>query len=299
MKQGRCLSVDVIQQFEQYLVENGIAPKTIESYVGDVKAFCVYLEGMGVEQPTDLKRFYVSSYKSHLTEKKYAVATINKKINSLQAFNLFLIDRRLATEQVVTLRKDRIKVAAGSEGEVEVFSEQEVNQLLYFAQDRSKASLRNHLIVWLLLYTGVRVSELCGVQLSDLDYLTNTLRVTGKGGKYREIPLRPDLIDLIKEYIRSERQEHKHRDSPYLLLSQRAEKMHKDAVNTLLEGLEKQLGFKLYPHKFRHTFCSRLLKKGVPLTTVSKLAGHAHIQTTAHYYINTSRQDKEQAVALL
>jgi len=83
---------------------------------------------MGVEQPTDLKRFYVSSYKSHLMGNKYAVATINKKINSLQAFNLFLIDRRLTTEQVVTLRKDRIRVAAGSEGEVEAFSEQEVNQ---------------------------------------------------------------------------------------------------------------------------------------------------------------------------
>ncbi|MGG0937297.1 tyrosine-type recombinase/integrase [Brevibacillus centrosporus] len=286
-------------EFERYLLENGIAPKTIESYVGDVKGFCVYLEGMGVEQPTDLKRFYVSSYKNHLTENKYAVSTINKKINSLQAFNLFLIDRKLTTEQVVTLRKDRIKVAAGSEGEVEVFSEQEVNQLLFFVQDRSKVSLRNHLIVWLLLYTGLRVSELCGIQLNDMDYLTNTLRVTGKGGKYREIPLRPDLVDLIKEYIRSERQENRHRDSHYLLLSQRAEKMHKDAVNTLLEGLEKQLGFKLYPHKFRHTFCSRLLKRGVPLTTVSKLAGHAHIQTTAHYYINTSRQDKEQAVALL
>jgi integrase/recombinase XerD len=101
--------MDPIEEFEQYLMENGIAPKTIESYVGDVKGFCVYLEGMGVEQPTDLKRFYVSSYKSHLMENKYAVATINKKINSLQAFNLFLIDRKLTTEQVVTLRKDRIK----------------------------------------------------------------------------------------------------------------------------------------------------------------------------------------------
>ena len=291
--------MQLIEEFELFLLENGIAPKTIESYVGDVKAFCAFLTGMGVEQLADLKRFYVSSYKNHLMENKYAVATINKKINSLQAFNLFLIDRKLTTEQVVTLRKDRIKVAAGSEGVVEVFSEQEVNHLLFFVQDRSKVILRNHLIVWLLLYTGVRVSELCGIQLSDLDYLTNTLRVTGKGGKYREIPLRPDLVDLIKEYIRTVRQENKHRDSPYLLLSQRAEKMHKDAVNTLLEGLEKQLGFKLYPHKFRHTFCSRLLKRGVPLTTVSKLAGHAHIQTTAHYYTNTSRQDKEQAVALL
>lgn len=141
-----------------------------------------------------------------------------------------------------------------------MFSEQEVNQLLFFVQDRSKVSLRNHLIIWLLLYTGVRVNE--------IDYLTNTLQVTGKGGKYREIPIRRDLVDLIKEYIRSVRQENKHRDSPSLLLSQRAEKMHKDAVNTLLEGLEKHLGFKMYPHKFRHTFCSRLLKRSVPLTTV-------------------------------
>ena len=291
--------MEIIEKFEHHLIENGIAPKTIESYVGDVKGFAEYLTGMGVDNSADLKRFYIASYKSHLMENKYAVATINKKINSLQAFNLFLIERKLATERVVSLRKDRIKVAAGSEGEVEVFSEQEVNQLMFFVQDRSKVILRNHLIVWLLLYTGVRVSELCGIQLSDLDYLTNTLRITGKGGKYREIPLRPDLVDLIKEYIRSERQENKHRDSPYLLLSQRAEKMHKDAVNTLLEGMERRLGFKMYPHKFRHTFASRLIKKGVPLTTVSKLAGHSHITTTANFYINTSRQDKEQAVALL
>ncbi|EJL41458.1 site-specific recombinase XerD [Brevibacillus sp. CF112] len=291
--------MDEITQFEQYLVENGIAPKTIESYVGDVRGFCEYLRKMGVESETDLKRFYVVSYKNHLVENKYAVATINKKINSLQAYNLYLIEKGILTEQVVTLQRDRIKVAAGSEGEVDVFTEQEVNQLLFFVQDRSKVSLRNHLIVHLLLYTGVRVSELCGIQLGDIDYLTNTLRVTGKGGKYREIPLRPDLAELIREYVRTERQENKHKDSPYLLLSQRAPKLHKDAVNTMLEGLEKQLGFKMYPHKFRHTFCSRLLKKGVPLTTVSKLAGHAHIQTTAHYYINTSKQEKELAVNLL
>lgn len=291
--------MDVIGQFEQYLVENGIAPKTIESYVGDVRGFYEYLAGMGVEETADLKRFYVASYKNHLVENNYAVATINKKINSLQAFNLFLIDSRLTDEQVVTLRKDRIKVAAGSEGEVEVFSEQEVNQLLFFVQDRSNVSLRNQLIVHLLLYTGVRVSELCGIRLSDLDFLTNTLRLTGKGGKYREIPLRPDLAELIKEYVRMDRQKSKFAESPYLLVSQRAEKLHKDAVNTMLEGLGRQLGLKMYPHKFRHTFCTRLLKKGVPLTTVSKLAGHAHIQTTAHYYINTSKEEKEKAVSLL
>ncbi len=87
--------MDVIHQFTEYLVENGIAPKIIESYVRDVRTFVAYLAGMGVGDPTDLKRFYIASYKNHLTEQKYAVPTVNKKINSLQAFNLFLIERKL------------------------------------------------------------------------------------------------------------------------------------------------------------------------------------------------------------
>lgn len=82
--------MDEITQFEQYLLENGIAPKTIESYVGDVRGFCEYLRQMGVESETDLRRFYVVSYQNHLVENKYAVATINKEINSLQAYNLYL-----------------------------------------------------------------------------------------------------------------------------------------------------------------------------------------------------------------
>ncbi|CAM3676135.1 hypothetical protein [Brevibacillus invocatus] len=72
--------MDVIQQFEEYLVENGIVPKTIESHVGEVKAFGVFLEGMGVEQSTGLKRFYISSYKNHLMEGMYAVAPSTKRL---------------------------------------------------------------------------------------------------------------------------------------------------------------------------------------------------------------------------
>ncbi len=61
----------------------------------------------------------------------------------------------------------------------------------------------------------------------------------------------------------------------------------------------RALGEAMHPHKFRHTFCTRLVKKGVPLTTVAMLAGHASVQTTAHYYVNTSREEKRRAVELL
>jgi integrase/recombinase XerD len=289
----------MIERFEQYLMEQGMAAKTIESYVGDVRGFYQFLAGKGVTDETDFKRFYFVSYKNHLVENNYAVATINKKVNSLQAYNLFLAEQGIMHEQVVSMKRDRIKVATGSEGEVEVFSEEEISRLLFFVQNREKVSLRNQLIVNLLLYTGVRASELCAIKLTDIDYLTSTLNVTGKGGKFREIPLRGDLVEMMREYIRTERQESKFPDSEYLLVSQRAPKLHRDALNNLFEQLSRKLGFKMYPHKFRHTFCSRLIQKGVPVVTVSRIAGHANVQTTATYYVNTSRQDKLDAVNLL
>jgi site-specific recombinase XerD len=75
--------------------------------------------------------------------------------------------------------------------------------------------------------------------------------------------------------------------------------MDRDAVNRLLERMESKLSIRMHPHKYRHTFCTRLLKRGVELTTVAKLAGHTSIQTTASFYINTSQKDKREAVELL
>jgi site-specific recombinase XerD len=143
------------------------------------------------------------------------------------------------------------------------------------------------------------VSELVSIKIKDLDFLTMQLHVVGKGGKIREVPLRPEVVEVAKEYMNTERREHKSAESAYLLLTQRAGKLDRDTVNKLLKKHGEYLGITMWPHKFRHTFCTRLLKVGVPLTTVSKLAGHSSIQTTSTFYINTSRQDKIEAVDLL
>ena len=137
------------------------------------------------------------------------------------------------------------------------------------------------------------------LKTKDIDLLALNIKVVGKGQKYREIPLKPEAAGAIKEYLGGERKDSRFGQSEYLLLSQRSEKLDKDTINKLLRKHGKKLGLILYPHKYRHTFCTRLLNKGVDLTTVAKLAGHANIQTTASYYINTSREDKQKAVSLL
>lgn len=288
-----------VGSFQRWLFEEGRSAKTIESYVSDIKGYQRFLHERAVEEQQPLSRFLFVRYKEHLQKQGYAIATINKKINSLKVYNDFLRVIGVLSESIVVLKRDRIKIAAGSENAVDALSEEQVEQLLFYFENRNKVSARNKLIVYLLLYTGVRVSELVNIQLTDIDFLTSHLQVIGKGGKRREIGLKQEVLQLVRPYIKEERSASVFHESGYLLLSQRAEKMHRDAVRDWLANISKELGFKLHPHLFRHTFCTRLLKKGVDLTTVSRLAGHSTVNMTAKFYIQTTKQEKMDAVNLL
>ncbi len=290
---------EILASFEHHLHSEGLSQKTISSYAGDTKTFIDWLEEKGTTFTGDLTRFHITRYKQHLLEKIYTPSTINKKINSLHAFNHYLIHIGLTNELAVYPNKDKIKIARGSEGEIEVFSEKEIDTILFYLENRKKVSQRDRLTILLLLYTGMRVSELINLKRKDIDLLTQNIKVIGKGGKYREIPIKSELLDAMQEYLDGERTTHRESKSPYLLLTQRASKMDRDTVNKMLRKHGKQLELVMKPHKFRHTFCTLLLKKGVEITTVAKLAGHSSIQTTANFYINTSRKDKQEAVALL
>jgi integrase/recombinase XerD len=284
------------ESFQQWLTEEGRAPKTIESYVGDIRSFQNYLAEKAADESQPLSRFSFVRYKQHLLERKFAIATINKKINSLKVYNDFLQKKELVDEGYIQLKRDRVQIAVGSEHVVTALSEEEVERLLFFLEDTKKVSIRNKLIAYLLLYCGLRVSELVKIQLADIDLMIATLRVRGKGGKIREISVRQDVMQLIKQYQPGERMQSPFRESGYLLLSQRSEKMHRDAVRDWLAIISEDVGIKLHPHLFRHSFCTRLLKRGVDLITVSKLAGHATVNMTAKFYIQTTRQEKKNAV---
>lgn len=226
-------------------------------------------------------------------------STINKKVNSLKVFNDYLLLKGIVKENYILVKRNRVSVATGSERVVEALTDAEVERVLAYVQDESKVSFRNRLIVHTLLYTAVRVSELVNIRLKDIDTLTSTLTVKGKGGKVREIGIRNDLMEMIKDYLAGERKESKFHDSEYLLVSQRCKKMHRDAVRDWLAKISEDVGIKLYSHLFRRTCASLLLKRGVPIVTVSKILGHYSVNMTSQMYIQTSRKDKQDALDLL
>ena len=293
--------LESFQAFEDYLDSDGKSSKTLDSYLGDVEEFMKYLALQSVTDPSQIRRNHVTAFRSSLFARDLKPATINKKVNSLSCFCAFLREKGILSqsETPVVPKKDRVKIAFGSDTSVSTFTEEELAKLLNYIGDKKKVSLRNRLVLNLLLYTGARVSEIGGIKIKDIDHVTSELEILGKGGRYRTVPIRDDVLELVREYIKTDRQDSLFRDSPYLLLSQRSPRLHRDAFNTLLEKISEDLGFKCNPHKFRHTYCSRLVKKQVPLSTIAKLAGHASVQTTATFYVNTSRQDKRDAVDLL
>lgn len=290
---------ELVEGFRTWLLEDGKSPRTVNSYCHDVKQFQKYLEEKVTEGEQLLSRFLFVRYKQHLQDRQLAVSTINKAVNSLKVYNDFLQAKELVEDNFIQLKKDKVQIVAGSEHLVTSLSEEEVEQLLFYVEDASKVSQRNKLAAYLLLYTGVRISELIQIKIGDLDRLTGTLIVHGKGNRVREISLRQDVLSLVNGYLREERMQSKFVESEYLLVSQRGPKLHRDSVRRWLAIVSEEIGFKLHPHLFRHTFCTRLLNKGVDITTVSKLAGHANVNMTIKFYINITREQKQEAVEKL
>lgn len=158
---------DPLKEFETYLKADGKSPKTLESYLGDVKEFLDYLTQEGLSDVSLIQRQHVTAFRTHLLTRELKPATVNKKVNSLACFCAWLKEKGIlpVTENPVVPKKDRVKIASGSETEVAVFTEAEVAKILNYVGGRKKVSLRNKLLVHLLLYTGVRVSEVVNVRL--------------------------------------------------------------------------------------------------------------------------------------
>ncbi len=293
--------MDSIPAFESYLLADGKAPKTVSSYVSDVRAFHKYLLEQGITDIKKITRAHITGFKTLMLKQGYKPATINKAINSLKAYANYLIEQSILPAQVPLVKssQDRVKVSADCQHTVEVFTEDELNSILKYVDVPGNLSNRDRLMVYFLLYTGCRVSELCSVKIKDMDLLSGSLRIFGKGGKLREVPLRFDLVEMIQTYIKNERSLSSLSSSEYLFVSQRADRLNRDTVNKVLGKIGEATDMHLYPHKLRHQFCTKLISAGVPLITVSRLAGHADPATTANYYVNTSRQEKENAVNLL
>jgi len=275
------------ESFRRFLYEQGRQPNTIESYVAEVEKF----SGRG----TFSSREDILSHKQWLLDQGRKAATINKFLNAMTAYNDFLMAQGKLDRRWIYW-SDRIKVAQGSH-QVDVLTEEEFRRV---QQVLPSLSYRNQSLIHLLLYAGLRASELVELRLWQIDWIGQSIEVHGKGDKVREVPLRIDTLRCLRQYVEEDRTKHRQAVmSPYIFLSQRGERLTRGGLSDVLRALDTNVGRHLYPHLFRHTFATRLTQKHVDITVISRLLGHHSIEQTNRYYIQTSKEEKQQAVEQL
>ncbi|WP_294750047.1 tyrosine-type recombinase/integrase [uncultured Exiguobacterium sp.] len=275
------------ESFRRFLYEQGRQPSTIASYVAEVEKFS--------KSGTFSSRENILSYKQHLLDQGRKAATINKFLNAMTAYNDFLMAQGELDCRWIYW-SDRIKVAQGSH-QIDVLTEEEFRRV---QQVLPSLSYRNQSLIHLLLYAGLRASELVELRMGQIDWIGRSIEVHGKGDKVREVPLREDTLERIREYIEKERIKHRFADTnPFVFLSQRGVSLTRGGLADILSTLDEVVGRHLYPHLFRHTFAIRLTQKHIDITIISRLLGHHSIEQTNRYYIQTSKEEKQQAVEQL
>ena len=152
-------------------------------------------------------------------------------------------------------------------------------------------NIRDRAIMEFLLSTGCRVSEMCSLNINDIDYYNKQIEIVGKGNKQRTVYLSDKALYYLKKYIESRDDD----DDIPLFISNRKRRMRKDTVEAIFRRLGKKAGVpNCHPHRFRRTFCCTLIDRGMPIQDVKELMGHSKIDTTLIYYNNTSKKIKSE-----
>lgn len=281
-------------EFLEYLeIEKGRSIKTVENYDRYLTRFLLYAK---VSSPKQIQETTVREFRLHLNRQEGVSGTLKHKTQNyhliaLRAFLKFLRKRNLES-----LNPERIELAKVGARDLDLISAQELNRLMEGPKGSSLQSLRDKAILELLFSTGLRVSELCGLD-RDLDLSRDEFSVRGKGEKVRVVFLSPSAKKAIKEYL------DKRGDVDGALFVQmgRASKSAEDlrltprSVERIVKAYATKAGItrKVTPHVIRHSFATDLLENGADLRSVQALLGHSNIATTQVYTHITDKHLRE------
>lgn len=264
MKNGQ--SDNIIDRFSIWQKGQGKADSTVKTYVGVLEKFQSWLTTRNTELD-QISKSDVQLYMDHLEEQKKNAGTIEKYLAAISVFSRFLGRSEIVLD---VQRKEKIK---DNEIPNSLEETEEKQLLLQIELDRN---LRNIAIVYTLLYTGIRISELCALNRDDIKIINNkrTLLVRNEKGEVeRIIPLSKEVSEHLKNYINSLDQN----KTEALFISNTNKRISTRAVQYMLQK------YNVNPHKLRHTFCQKLINKGIDIQTVAKLAGHKDINITKRY----------------
>lgn len=272
------------QKFQDYLLkEKNYSLHTALAYGKDLDFFKKFLEddfdGIPLEE---VSYTLIRSWIVAMIDAEISPASVNRKMASLKAFYKFL----LKTKQIEVNPLSKHK-ALKTPKKIQIpFSEEELNNVLHHIQYKDGyEGFRDKLIIDLFYTTGIRRSELIGLQISNTDLSNATIKVVGKRNKERIIPLLPVIVEQIKTYLPERKRLKVIIDADFLFLVSNGNKLNETFVYRLINDYFSNVSEKVKksPHMLRHTFATHMLNHGADLNSIKELLGHSSLASTQVY----------------
>jgi integrase/recombinase XerD len=258
-------------------LEKGLAQNTLLAYGRDLRHFAGFCASSGEVSTTAVQHYLDSLYSAGLSPRSVA-----RKLTAIRSFFDFLLrEGRIDSDPVRLLSMPRQWKTLPK-----FLSVGQVDALLLAPDSSEPRGIRDRAMLQFLYATGVRVSELCSVELAAVNLDMGVVRVLGKGRKERMVPLGAAAVLAVRDYLAAARPALlKGRSSRYLFVTARGGKMTRQGFWKLLKGYGKAVGIwhNLTPHVVRHSFATHLLERGADLRSLQVMLGHADITTTQIY----------------
>ncbi|CAN2210191.1 XerD Site-specific recombinase XerD [Candidatus Nanopelagicaceae bacterium] len=288
----------LIAAFTRHLeVERSLSVHTIRAYLGDLESLVTHLENIGVADISQLELIHLRSWLANQQVKGGARTTLSRRAVSVRLFTKWAVKNKyLAKDVAATLATPKGHRTLPEVLEIADAKVAMDSLATRAAEEETPISLRDVAMVEMLYASGARVAELCGLDLGDIDYDRQTIRVLGKGNKERTIPLGNPAMRALDAYLKDARDSLKNTQSANaVFLGARGKRIDQRTVRTVvynalqaIEGIER-----MGPHALRHSAATHLLEGGADLRTVQEILGHASLATTQIYtHVSTERLQK-------
>ena len=289
-----------ISRFMDYLsVERGLAKNTLDAYGRDLARYSAYLQAKGVADATDADEPTVSGFVAFLAGSEYAEgrryrpSSVARSLAAVRMFHLFLLREGEAeanpSEAVVRPKVPRTLPRP--------LSLEEVEAILRAPGEADPAGIRDRAILETLYGAGLRISELVGLDVDEVDLDEGSVRVMGKGSKERLVPLGRFAVAALESYLTRARPTMAGaRSGAAVFLNQRGGRLTRQGATRVLKGAATGAGLtkRVTPHTLRHSFATHLLEGGADVRVVQELLGHASLATTQIYTLVTGERLREE-----
>jgi integrase/recombinase XerD len=271
-----------IRAFLNYLrVEKALSQNTIHAYRRDMAKFGDFVAKRGLDL-ADISRGDIVDFLGTLYHRGLDSRSVARHLVTIRHFFRFsLLEGFVTDDPAANIESPKFRQSLP-----DFLSLEEVDRLLALPDSSTPRGLRDKAMIELMYSTGLRVSELCGLRVSDLQIEAGCLRCIGKGNKERLVPVGRRALDVVDHYLRTARPAILgEATSPYLFINSNANKTNRISFWIALGNYGRKAGLrkKLTPHMLRHSFATHLLDRGADLRSVQMMLGHADISTTQIY----------------